>query len=291
MAFTPGPHFGARLVAWAGFAIGSLVSVAGNWLAAWLATPENPNPAPTAATQAGAAVWPIALLIAIEVLSRTPWKAGWHWVLVRVGGVGVVALGSAVISYGHIHAVLRSWGYDAVGAGVGPLVIDGLMTVSGFALLVIGQHAAETTALPGGQEAPVREVTAKPKREAPAKVAAAVVPASALPSQETPPAAAPLPAAGGATPAVADEREAPALPTAPPAREGTGWEALASALPKDSTDEQVWEAIRAYREETGSLPTTNLVKTRMGTGTSRASRLLRDVDAPSALHAVREATA
>lgn len=137
-------HPGARLMAWAGFAIGSLVSVAGNWLAAWLPAGDNPPGwAPSLASQVGAAVWPVALLVSVEVLSRTAWRAGWHWTLVRFGGVAVVALGSAVISYGHIHAVLRSWGYDPVGAGVGPLVIDGLMVVSGFALLAMSSTNRE----------------------------------------------------------------------------------------------------------------------------------------------------
>lgn len=129
-------HRGARLMAWSGFAIGSLVSVAGNWLAAWLpAGVMPPGWAPSLPSQVGAAVWPVALLVSIEVLSRTAWRPGKAWLLVRLGGMGVVALGSGVISYGHIHAVLLSWGYDWLGAGVGPLVIDGLMVVSGFALL------------------------------------------------------------------------------------------------------------------------------------------------------------
>ncbi len=293
MASTPAAHRGARFISWVGFALGSLVSVAGNWLHAWLPAATHPaNWSPTLATQVGAAVWPVALLVAVEVLSRTPWPGGRAWGIVRIGGVGVVAAGSAVISYGHIHAVLKSWGYDELGAGVGPLVIDGLMVISGFALLAMGQHvAAPTVALPGGQQAPAREGPTKPQREVPAKVAATRVPPPGVsPREAAPPAAATLPAEQEATPP-AVEREAPAIPTTPPAQEGKGWEALAALLPKDSTDEQVWEAIRAYREEVGSLPTVNLVKTRMGTGTSRASRLLRDVDAPSALHAVREATA
>jgi uncharacterized membrane protein len=83
----------------------------------------------------GAAVWPVALLLSVEVLSRTAWHSGWHWTVVRLGGSAVVALGSAVISYGHVRAVLLSWGYDSLGAGVGPLVIDGLMVLAGFSLL------------------------------------------------------------------------------------------------------------------------------------------------------------
>ncbi|MEO6088415.1 MAG: hypothetical protein ABIQ18_35410 [Umezawaea sp.] len=138
-------HLGARLMAWFGFAFGSLVSVAANVLAAWLPAGDNPPGwSPSIATQVGAAVWPVALLVSVEVMSRTAWRAGWHWTLVRIGGVGVVALGSGVISYGHIHAVLIGWGYDRLGAGVGPLVIDGLMVVSGFALLAMSDTNSST---------------------------------------------------------------------------------------------------------------------------------------------------
>ncbi|MFC6090711.1 hypothetical protein [Saccharothrix lopnurensis] len=131
-------HPGARFVAWFGFAFGSLVSIAANWLAAWLPAGDMPDGwTPSIASQVGAAVWPVALLVSVEVLSRTAWRGGWQWTAVRFGGVAAVALGSGVISYGHIHDVLLSWGYDPLGAGVGPLVIDGLMVVSGFALLAM----------------------------------------------------------------------------------------------------------------------------------------------------------
>ena len=277
MASIPAAYPGARFIAWVGFALGSLVSVAGNWLHAWLPASEHPaNWSPTLATQVGAAVWPVALLVAVEVLSRTPWPGGRAWGIVRIGGVGVVAAGSAVISYGHIHAVLKSWGYDNLGAGVGPLVIDGLMVISGFALLAMG-HAA-----PAQQE----------DREAPARSGTKRTPAPAKPPGEqdyTLPAA-DAQASRPQPPAPPARREAPAS-TVESDREAGGWEAMAAALPKDAPDERVWETIRAYREETGSLPTTNLVKTRMSVGTSRATRLLRGVDTPAALHAVREATA
>ncbi|MER5263065.1 hypothetical protein ABTZ99_13450 [Actinosynnema sp. NPDC002837] len=131
-------HRGAQFVAWFGFAFGSVVSIAANWLAAWLPAGDMPdNWAPSVASQVGAAVWPVALLVSVEVISRTAWRDGRAWMAVRFGGVAVVALGSGVISYGHIRAVLVSWGYDPLGAGVGPLVIDGLMVVSGFALLAM----------------------------------------------------------------------------------------------------------------------------------------------------------
>lgn len=129
-----------RLVAWAGFVFGSIMSIAANVLSTWLPAEHQPAGwSPGLAPQIGAAVWPIGLLLSIEVLSRVRWPGGWHWVLARFGGVGVVALGSAIISYGHLRDVLVAWGYGALAAAVGPLVLDGLMVISGFALLTISR--------------------------------------------------------------------------------------------------------------------------------------------------------
>jgi hypothetical protein len=130
------PPGGGKLVAWTGFLFGSAVSIAANVLAARIA-PQDAPPGWQASlvAQLGAAVWPIALLLAVEALSRVQWPKGNLWNLVRYGGGGAVAIFSAIISYGHIREVLHSWGYSPLGAGVGPLVIDGLMTICGFAML------------------------------------------------------------------------------------------------------------------------------------------------------------
>jgi hypothetical protein len=129
---------GGRLVAWAGFVFGSVMSVAANVLHTWLpAADRPPGWSPAVAAQVGAAVWPIGLLLSVEVLSRVPWPRGWQWMLARFAGTGAVALGSAIISYGHLRGVLLAWQYDPLAAAVGPLVLDGLMVISGFALLAM----------------------------------------------------------------------------------------------------------------------------------------------------------
>jgi hypothetical protein len=137
---------GARFVAWLGFVFGSVMSVAANVLHAWLPAEERPAGwSPGIAPQVGSAVWPIGLLLSVEVLSRVHWAPGVWWALARYGGAGTVAVGSAVISYGHLHEVLIAWDYGPLGAAVGPLVLDGLMVVSGFALLAMSrshQYAA-----------------------------------------------------------------------------------------------------------------------------------------------------
>lgn len=146
---TPG---GGKFVAWVGFLFGSIVSVAANVLAARIVPEHAPADwAPSIAAQVGAAVWPLGLLISVEVLSRVQWRQGFLWSVARYGGAGTVALGSAVISYGHIRAVLASWGYTDLGAGVGPLVVDGLMTVSGFALLAMAGASVDKAGVKGGE--------------------------------------------------------------------------------------------------------------------------------------------
>jgi hypothetical protein len=276
-----------------------LVSVAGNWLHAWLPAAEHPAGwSPTLATQVGAAVWPVALLVAVEVLSRTPWPGGKAWGVVRIGGVGVVAAGSAVISYGHIHAVLKSWGYDNLGAGVGPLVIDGLMVISGFALLAMsGQATAPTNAKPEQDERPASSRKTASGTSSALPVKTGETPAPIVPKREaTAPRVAPA-----AERATADRpgRDVPTVPASPsrPAPTGTSWEAMAEALKaqEEVSSEAALNFIRAYRDDTGGLPTAYLVKTRLGVGSTRAARLVQDVDVPPSgrpdLHPVREASA
>jgi hypothetical protein len=93
------------------------------------------SPASPATAGDGTAVWPIGLMIAVETVTRIRWPEGFGWSLARFGGAGTVALGSAVISYGHLRDVLEAWHYTSLAAAVGPLVLDGLMVVCGFALL------------------------------------------------------------------------------------------------------------------------------------------------------------
>lgn len=139
---TTGPR-GGRAVAWIGFVFGSIISTAGNVLYTWIPPQGKPETwAPTLTAQLFAAVWPIALLLSVEVLSRVQWAPGLPWTVARYGGAGTVALGSGVISYGHLSGVLASWQYGTVGAHVGPLVLDGLMVVSGFALLCPADRAS-----------------------------------------------------------------------------------------------------------------------------------------------------
>jgi hypothetical protein len=60
-----------RLVAWAGFVFGSIMSIAANVLSTWLPAQHQPAGwSPGLAPQIGATVWSIGLLLSIEVLAR-----------------------------------------------------------------------------------------------------------------------------------------------------------------------------------------------------------------------------
>jgi hypothetical protein len=144
----------ARLIVWGGFLLGLTASVLANVLDTWLPAAHQPvGWSPGLAPQIGAAVWPAALMFAVETLSRVPWPGGTWWLVARYGGAGTVALGSAVISYGHVHDVLSSWGYGPGSAALGPLVIDGLMVICGFALLALTHIGAVQQAVSAGARA------------------------------------------------------------------------------------------------------------------------------------------
>jgi Protein of unknown function (DUF2637) len=130
-----GQPSGARLVAWSAFLLGIAASVAAN----------------VAHAQAGlgpriaAAFVPLALLLAVECMTRPLWHrrpgawSAWWWGLARYGGTGLVALVAAVMSYRHMRGLLVLYGEDGLNAAIGPLAVDGLMVVAGFALLAMSE--------------------------------------------------------------------------------------------------------------------------------------------------------
>ena len=123
---------GARLGwAYGAAGLGGTVSVAAN-VAHSFVPPAGASagwqPLPGAVT--AAVFWPVALFVAIEVLSRTAWPDGGWWRLVRFGGLLPVALVAAVVSYRHLSGLIRYYGEDGLTATVGPLAVDGLMIVA-----------------------------------------------------------------------------------------------------------------------------------------------------------------
>ncbi len=93
---------GARLVAWSAFLLGIAASVAANVAHAQ----------PQVGARIAAAFVPLALLLAVECMTRPRWHrrpgawSGFWWGLARYGGTGLVALVAAVLSYRHMSALL-----------------------------------------------------------------------------------------------------------------------------------------------------------------------------------------
>lgn len=144
-----------------GFALGTGVSVAGNVAHTWHPSDEQLAVAgltrataaqwsPELGAQLGAAFFPIALLVTVEVLSRVSWPSGWAWSLARYGGTSLVAAVAAVASYLHLYDLLIAYGEDKLTAIIGPLAVDGLMVVCGFAMLAISRRKQEAAAAADG---------------------------------------------------------------------------------------------------------------------------------------------
>jgi hypothetical protein len=130
----------ARRWAYTGIVVGGLASIAGNVTSTVLTESE---------VHLGfripwAVLWPVLVYIGIEVLTRTDWRKGpAHWAarLVLIGPVSMVA---ALVSYLHIHHLMRLSGEIGLAQAVGPLAIDG--TLFGCTVvLLLTRAAAEKT--------------------------------------------------------------------------------------------------------------------------------------------------
>jgi hypothetical protein len=125
-----------RSWAYLGALVGAGVSVAANVAHSYVPpAAAAPSWSPHTGAVVGAVFWPVALLVAIEVLARVAWPVGGRWLLVRFGGLGPVATVAAVVSYRHLSGLLSFYGEDAITATVGPLAVDGLMVMATGALL------------------------------------------------------------------------------------------------------------------------------------------------------------
>jgi hypothetical protein len=112
------------------------VSVAANVAHSYV-PPASAGPgwSPHAGAVIGAVFWPVALVMALEVMARTPWPVAWCWVAVRWLGLLPVAVVAAVVSYRHLSGLLTFYREDPLTATVGPLAVDGLMVMASGALL------------------------------------------------------------------------------------------------------------------------------------------------------------
>jgi len=82
-----------------------------------------------------AVIWPVLTYLAIEILSRTPWRSGWKHYGVRAVLVAPVGLVAAFVSYLHQHDLMRLGGEPGLAQGFGPLAVDGLLFGAAFVLI------------------------------------------------------------------------------------------------------------------------------------------------------------
>ena len=122
-----------KVIAWLSFVLGILVSIAGN---IGHAASDGMKPG----EWAGAAFWPLALMLTIEILTRVRWQPGKRWTIARFAALLLVALVAAVLSYRHLAGLMTYWGEDWANAHLGPLAVDGLMLIAATALLSISKE-------------------------------------------------------------------------------------------------------------------------------------------------------
>jgi hypothetical protein len=123
-----------RVIAWLSFLLGIGVSIAGN---VGHAASDGMKPG----EWAGAAFWPLALMLTIEILTRVNWQPGKRWTAARIAGLILVAAVAAILSYRHLAGLMTYWGEDWANAHLGPLAVDGLMLVAATALLSISHES------------------------------------------------------------------------------------------------------------------------------------------------------
>jgi hypothetical protein len=163
--------------AWLGVVFGAGLSIAGNgWHVALTESSMG-----MALRLVWACIWPVLLLIGIEVLARVDWRGKWLDRLAQFMLTVPVAAVAAVVSYRHQSAlILLADPSDEFSAAIGPLAIDGLMLGCTIALLVI--RSLTTVGAPAPAPTPV---SSEQPVSAPAPEAAPVSPAPALPGALT----------------------------------------------------------------------------------------------------------
>jgi hypothetical protein len=116
------------------FALGIAASLAGNVLHAT----DN------AISQAISAWSPLALLLAVELISRIPARRG-ALSAVRLGATAVLAGIAAWVSYWHMVAVAAKYGEAGSSAYLLPFSVDGLIVVASISLVEVGARIRALT--------------------------------------------------------------------------------------------------------------------------------------------------
>lgn len=163
-ADSPAPATNGRTWAYAGMTVGALVSEYANVAHSYVPPAHTPHWTPQPGAVAFAAFWPIALLIAVEILARTRWRESGWWIVIRAGGMLPVAAVAAVASYRHLSGLLAFYREDRLIATWGPISVDGLMVMATAAL--IATAGVTTAPLSAPEPVPVPLVTPGPVKPA-----------------------------------------------------------------------------------------------------------------------------
>lgn len=137
---------------WAAFTLGAAGSLAANLLDAVEAVHRAAHGLPVHVAELSAALFfaavvPVALLLVVEMLIRSGTTKDGLAVVMWVGAAAV-ALGAAVMSFGHMFKVMEALGQPPLFAALMPLAVDGLMLVASVALARAGRAATVPEAVP-----------------------------------------------------------------------------------------------------------------------------------------------
>lgn len=162
--------------------LGVAVSVIANILHA------DPNPI----SQAIAAWAPLALLLAVELISRVPVHQRGR-ALLRVAATAAIAGIAAWVSYWHMVGVAQRYGETGPTPYLLPASVDGLIVVASISLIELGariRHLQPTTTdtdppAGSGTNAPVTGTVTNPGQAPPPHTPAPARPAVTIPAQTT----------------------------------------------------------------------------------------------------------
>lgn len=250
-----------RTWAYTGAVLGSAVSVGANVAHSYV-PPAGAPPgwAPQPGAVLGSVFWPLAVLVALEILARVDWPDGLQWLVVRWGGLAPVGGVAAIVSYRHLGALLSWYGEDRVTSTVGPLAVDGLMLIASSALLVV------PATIPVVEDALVAEPERAASQAGPELAPATVEPAPAVAGPD------PTPTEPETPPA----EPAPAAPQRPRTGGRTAGKAAGKAAAPRASDEDLLARLDVAVTAGELAPdqvTKTAVRTRYGVGDTRAARI------------------
>ena len=150
-------------------ALGGSGSVAANVAHAYV------HGSPAVGAVVASVLWPVMVVVAVELLISTPWPPGWTWAVTRFVGVGLVGVVAAVVSYRHMSGLLAAYGEDHIVSGLGPVAVDGLMVMATASLVAVRRvrvdqgrrHLVSTTGQPlDSRPAGIPDASASAARDA-----------------------------------------------------------------------------------------------------------------------------